>query len=545
MADLMLVPRRVPSGVTLEAFHVCGEQASFGRGAHCDWVLPDPQRLLSKRHCEITRRAGQWVITDLSSNGTTVGGKTLPPGVPQVLQNGDAIGCGSYLLNVVLETADADEATQSLPRGGWTSLGGASAPDLPSGEHGFADFGGNGPGADGGPVFDAGSSQRYGRSQVETLSIIQPFSFALSENESEFDLPNATTSADVSGAVRGGQPLSGLHDVFQPPRPATSLLPEDWDSPETRTDIPGIAAPLPQPLKSQAEPPANPFGVENARQGGAFPEAPAQEGLSQAHGPLAAPPGPDFAEDAIPPGSPPVSFSPPPVRESVRSPGPAPASREAGAPDDAVVAAFMRGAGIHGASGLTPEAFFEELGRTFRSLVVGLRRAMIARARVKGEFRIEQTMIQPFGNNPLKFAVDDDDALSALLGVGRRTGVSGPDAVADALRDIRVHEMAVTRAIEPAMREFLAANGPSAVLEQLSFPVDQPLSLLRRAKAWSTYVRLNEDLAASATETLDGTFGRAFGRAYEAARAEIDAAESRGVGAKRDRAYNGGTERAR
>ena len=65
----------------------------------------------------------------------------------------------------------------------------------------------------------------------------------------------------------------------------------------------------------------------------------------------------------------------------------------------------------------------EALGAAFRAVVSGLRQAMMARSAIKGEFHIEQTMIRSRGNDPLKFSADDDDALAALLGVGRRLGL--------------------------------------------------------------------------------------------------------------------------
>ncbi|MCQ9154979.1 type VI secretion system-associated FHA domain protein TagH [Acidomonas methanolica] len=517
MADLSLVPRRVPSGVALTAFRVQAGTVSLGRGAHCDWILPDPQRLLSKRHCEIALHNGRWMITDLSSNGTTVCGKMLPPGVPQELHDGDSIGCGSYQVDVVLGAVGADEPTQTFPAAGFA--GGtpvsADAPHPPhDDEHSTLREPRDTP--DGAaPVFTLGDQQRYGRGSVETLSIIHPFSLSLGENESGFDLPGGTASGEVSSlSGRASGQASGLHDAFQPPRPASHLLPEDWDIPAPGlpegggTDKAGYA----------------PFETKNETLAGT-------ESVSPPRGSESVMP----RVEGVPPGERRG------VAHAVRAPvpdasGPTPSSGDRSR--DVVLraeiaAAFLHGAGLAGLSGDVPDDFFEELGRTFRAFVVGLRRAMIARAKIKGEFRIEQTMIQPFGNNPLKFAVDDDDALSALLGVGRRTGVSGADAVTDALDDIRVHEMAVTRAIEPALRDFLAANGPNAVLEQLAFPADQPLSLLRRARAWSSYVRLHEDLSVTATETLDGAFGRAFGRAYEAAREEIEAGESSAPNASR------------
>ena len=63
------------------------------------------------------------------------------------------------------------------------------------------------------------------------------------------------------------------------------------------------------------------------------------------------------------------------------------------------------------------------LGAATRATVSGLRQTLMARASIKDEFRIEQTMIRASGNNPLKFSLDDDDALATLLGTGRRTGM--------------------------------------------------------------------------------------------------------------------------
>ena len=51
-----------------------------------------------------------------------------------------------------------------------------------------------------------------------------------------------------------------------------------------------------------------------------------------------------------------------------------------------------------------PPATMLALGKAFRNLVAGLRAVLIARAQIKSEFRIEQTMIQARGNNPLKFS---------------------------------------------------------------------------------------------------------------------------------------------
>src|SRR5204862_2388879 len=111
------------------------------------------------------------------------------------------------------------------------------------------------------------------------------------------------------------------------------------------------------------------------------------------------------------PATPPEAIAPP-----TRTPAAAPV-RPAAEAD--LLAAFLRGVGVADLRpGGDPAAAMEALGAAFRALVSGLRRALMARASVKREFRLEQTMLRSQGNNPLKFSADNEDALRALLGAG-------------------------------------------------------------------------------------------------------------------------------
>ena len=63
----------------------------------------------------------------------------------------------------------------------------------------------------------------------------------------------------------------------------------------------------------------------------------------------------------------------------------------------------------------------EAIGRSYRGLVEGLVDAR-ARASLKGEFRMAQTMIQPVQNNPLKFAPNvDEPCCSCCAATTRRS----------------------------------------------------------------------------------------------------------------------------
>jgi type VI secretion system FHA domain protein len=218
-----------------------------------------------------------------------------------------------------------------------------------------------------------------------------------------------------------------------------------------------------------------------------------------------------------PPAEPVVTLAP-------ASPPPPRQEPEAVADDGALLAAFLEGVGLHDARPKDPPATMLALGKAFRNLVAGLRAVLIARAQIKSEFRIEQTMIQAHGNNPLKFSAGDDDALAALLGTGRRTDMAPHEAVADALRDIRLHELASIAAMQSAVRTLLDGLAPVKLRAQ----VEQGggMSLLpaqKKARAWDAYETLHARTVQALADDFDSVFGKAFARAYERSLQEISA----------------------
>ena len=233
---------------------------------------------------------------------------------------------------------------------------------------------------------------------------------------------------------------------------------------------------------------------------------------------------PDVAE--APP--PPVVEPPPPVPVVARrAPPPQPEPEAEDVADvGALLAAFLEGAGMNDARPKDPPATMLALGKAFRNLVAGLRAVMIARASIKGEFRIEQTMIQARGNNPLKFSADDDDALAALLGTGRRTDMAAHEAVADALRDIRLHELATMAAMQTAVRSVLEGLDPAklrAAAEQGGGMTLLPAQ--KKARAWDAYEALHTKTVQALADDFDSVFGKSFARAYERSLQEVSTKE--------------------
>lgn len=106
----------VPSRLCQKTFGPAG--GMIGRGEDCHWVVPDRERLLSKRHAQVSFRDGAFFLTDTSGNGTShrESGVRLPKGEPVPILDGNAYVMGDF------------EILARLVSGSAGSLAGANCP---------------------------------------------------------------------------------------------------------------------------------------------------------------------------------------------------------------------------------------------------------------------------------------------------------------------------------------------------------------------------------------------------------------------------------
>jgi type VI secretion system FHA domain protein len=342
------------------------------------------------------------------------------------------------------------------------------------------------------------------------------------------------------------QPIA--QPLVQPiPQPAAQPVAQPAGQPAHQPFAQPSAQPFGQPAAqafghpADLDPFAEPEPAPAARSRAAEPPAPAppSPAPAAAHVPSpfdepfdlepVAPPvvNPFAAARAAAPAPPPAQPAPAPVAARPAAPAAAPpAPAPVSASDGALLAAFLDGVGMSDVHPKDPAAMMHALGEAFRTLVSGLRSVLIARASIKSEFRIEQTMIRARGNNPLKFSAGDDDALAALLGTGRRTDMTASAAVADALKDIRLHELASMAAMQSAVRTLLDGLDPVKLRAQ----ADQGggMSVLpaqKKARAWDAFEALHTRTVHALADDFDSVFGKAFARAYEQALDEVAARE--------------------
>lgn len=81
------------------------EMLAIGRGHDNDWVLSDPERLVSSRHCTIKRKGDRYYLTDTSTNGVELvnAGVRLRRGGSESLADGEVIRIGEYEISVRID----------------------------------------------------------------------------------------------------------------------------------------------------------------------------------------------------------------------------------------------------------------------------------------------------------------------------------------------------------------------------------------------------------------------------------------------------------
>jgi predicted component of type VI protein secretion system len=100
-------------GLAQPSRHMFGPQGgSFGRSRKCDWVLADPDCILSSLHGRVTLAGGTFLLLDESTNGIFVENSREPLGRGQsvIIHDGLRFRAGAYQIEARLVAARAEQA---------------------------------------------------------------------------------------------------------------------------------------------------------------------------------------------------------------------------------------------------------------------------------------------------------------------------------------------------------------------------------------------------------------------------------------------------
>lgn len=524
---------QTPQGVNLvEAEKTISEQGgSIGRGENNTWVLADPERFLSSRHCEVTCEAEQFFLVDTSTNGTFYNGAPEPVGrgTRVALKDGDSFEVGDYKFVV------------SMQGGGADAFGGALLPldpfDVPPSPF---DEPAKSPGASSiddfldaplqpvTPLSLGGDLDTPETDPLAALDKVAPQSDPFSVQSDPFAMPSAQAGAESypygqNSFGQDGDVMSGSFAMPEPKQPS-GAIPEDWEedwlsSPPGHEPPPASVAPsvLPEPSRQPppietlqgdesqydytSEPPVKPTlrpGSAGARARASIDaQAPERRDISQPN-PVAQGRARPIERRARPPES--------PARNAVL--------KEAAA----TCKILLESMGLDPAE-LSPQqqqAITRQVGELLPVIIQGMMNVLRSRASIKNEFRMSVTTIQPVENNPLKFSADTQEAVENMF-VRESKAYKGPvEAFTEGFDAIAEHQIAIIAGIRAAFSSMFDQFDP-ATLEKQFDKQSKGVVLpgMQKAKYWTSYTEFYVSAMDNIEQSFQNLFGDEFVRAYE------------------------------
>ena len=500
-----------------------GPSLTIGRGEENDLVLPDPDRQISKTHCVIENHNGNLVAVDLSTNGTFLNyGKIALGRTPTPLNDGDVLIMGAYELIVNVSAARQDDLAPLAEE----RISGGRADRAPDPMQLLDDAGPGGDFLDGLLGGNRPKGPGQFRKQQDDFELLPPLG-------EDGPLLGPAPVQEMGPAMRDHGPSGS--DAFRPPPAIRSAIPDDWDdllAPVKPAFVAPVAAPA-QPARPQMIPDDDLLAPANVAP--LAPVAPPAPPIAETPPPnakafepfvTAAVPFDPFATDpnrpskataaadsaklgAMPPPTPVTSLIAVPTPSSAAPPPQA-------APSDAA-RAFLAGLGadeVRITDAELPDAM-ARLGRTLKSMITGLREILMTRTSIKSEFRIEQTMINVGGNNPLKFSISPEQAIEAMVKPTARGYLPSELAAAQALEDIKAHEVAMVTGMEAALKGVLARLNPETLTTKIEAKGGFGFLKSRKAQYWEIYEAMYAEIADQAENDFHELFAREFAAAYK------------------------------
>jgi len=434
---------------------------SIGRGANNAWMLDDPEKYMSSVHARIGYENGQYTLTDLSTNGTFVNGSTEPLGNGNTvaLNEGDHLGISDYEFAITIREADLAGATPFAEANGTDPF--AASP-----------FSQNDPfAAPAVPSPPPVETPHFGSTETDPLALLDKANAPSPPAQDELLYSN--TFANNGNA---------LNDAVQWPdaHAENNLIPDNWDD-----DLINHAAPAVATADSSMANSGALAALEN--------ECRALKDRNQQLS----------AELSM-------------LKKTLgeHATGSHQTSRTATLPNTTLIEAM----------GLAKWNLDDDkviqinrvAGQMVRETMAGMMQVLSFRKKIKEEFRINVTTIQPIENNPLKFSANIEDAMENMFIKDNNAYQAPIDALREGFQGISEHQVAVLAGMQAAFRGMLERLDPET-LEQRFEKYKKPgvIQLGMTRKHWESY----KDYHAELTENMDNSFQHLFGydfvQAYE------------------------------
>lgn len=453
---------------------------TIGRAVENDWVLPDPDRHISSKHAAILNKDGHYFILDTSTNGVFINdSKTrLGRGNSVRLQPNDTFRIGDFVFQVCLD----EEGEVSMK--------------------------------------DKGTENLSLREKDEMVSFA-----ALLEDD--------LTSADLRISEEEAQKDKDFADEFLTETIAPDEVektPENWEMvkiPETNispapmmVDEPDLSVDLLPPEEMNQE-----FDgelslaeedIEKPAAKDAGPNLELVPGTAQSRTPAAKAAAAKPETRSEPPARPRKRKEPERTpRRSTSDSGRFSASHQ-GEP----LLIFLQAAGldISDADSLDESQIMRNAGQLLREFVVGAMDTLATRAEIKNTLRVSQTQIESGDYNPLRFSAGVDESLRSLLVERDRRHTSPVESVRKSFHDLRVHQLAMTKAMQESVENLFDRFDPVELQERFDRAMKQGQAKGKtdKLKYWELFANLYNAMAEGRSEGIPHVFSDEFARAYDA-----------------------------
>ena len=495
-------------GGSLKTVTLSDRDFFIGRDLGCDWIVSDKLRMMSRRHCSLKKQGDAVLLTDLSSNGTSIGspGNRLVQGQPTPLPDTAVIYLGGEHVRIDYE-CHLEEATAETPDDDFWGVNeikrsrGQNQPKRLPADDDLNLFADEAP--DRNDALSLALDAEPERSAMNDLSLDdgpiapQPVREAPTPQPSPdrmtFSTPQASAADDIFSVDDAND--ADEDDPFADLSGGRGALKNDGADALSLEDPEPVSVPHEEPeivRPPKAYPAASVPNPQAAavRQGQQHPTTvfPIQEAPRQAR-----------TQSDVQPSVQTATTPPTNTTET-----------------DRTLAALFATLGI-ALEEVPPEKRHEmaaEIGRSFRALADGMRELLASRRDVKIALGLGATQIET-GSNPLKFSRDANDAVNALLRPSATGFLTGSTAVSDAVTALQQHQVALVGGVKASMKTALATFDPDEIEKKLTKRgVSQIIPMKRKAELWEKFVENYKDFASEADEDIRRVIGKQLEQLY-------------------------------
>ncbi len=492
---------------------------TIGRSKSADFVLPDPDRFLSRKHAEIIFKDNSCYLKDTSLSGSYIRNKKLQVHQNQVeLEDGDFIEVGDYVLSVELERVAADEEFEELSSLIETEAAHAGAP-MPA----------NTLYETGGKPFHQ-SQQKKIAAYIQAEKVINEKMKAISFDRTEEVVDEDPYPSEINELVAEGEAgLTGIFESLQLPDSDNDIfLAEGSILLKTRqgrlTDDDSRDTPLFEKIQLTQRNDVIPQASHRSASSADIAESMVDEDnllsivqefiekvspfLPLESGQLAAPA--DHRKTGPKPQDRVTEETPKVKPESIKNAQEVQRLPQSDSPPSELFGNFLQAAGIEDTDFYEEEditRLLRNTGEIFRALVQGLMALTSGRAESKKQLRMQGTILGPVDNNPIKFSHDIADTIKMLILEDQDGYLGGAEAVRKCYGDITGHQLAMTAGIQAALKKALKRFDP----ERYDSHGSKGFAVFKKAAAWDAYCKEYPDIVIKTLENLlDDEFVRVY-----------------------------------